>query len=345
MQSDKDKEALLDAETVEDAEGSRASTLLFQYAKIAGVVAVYWVVSITMVFANKALLSGQGVNAPFFITGYQCLVTAALCFGFSTAGPFLPGVNLPPPTVKPKLLLKVLPLSVIFICMIMFNNLCLKNVDVSFYYVGRSLTTVFNVICTYLILGQTTSIQSIGCCGVIIFGFILGVDQEGIAGSLSVIGVTYGVLASLFVSLFAIYTKKVLPVVDGSVWLLTYYNNINACLLFAPLVLLSGEWSQLMAFPGLADPHFWLLMTVAGVFGFSIGYVTGLQIQVTSPLTHNISGTAKACVQTVLGSWWFTESRPFLWWTSNVIVLVGSGAYTRVKQLEMEAKHRASLSL
>ena len=74
--------------------------------------------------------------------------------------------------------------------------------------------------------------------------------------------------------------RQVLPVVDGSVWLLTYYNNINACLLLAPLVLLTGEWSQLMAFSGLAEPHFWVLMTVAGVFGFSIGYVTGLQIQV-----------------------------------------------------------------
>ncbi|KAF0305930.1 GDP-fucose transporter 1 [Amphibalanus amphitrite] len=323
----------------------RAPTLLFQYAKIAAVVATYWVVSITMVFANKALLSGQGVSAPFFVTGYQCLVTSAMCFAFSSLGPYVPGVNLPPPTVKPKLMLQVLPLSVVFICMIMFNNLCLKNVDVSFYYIGRSLTTVFNVICTYLILGQKTSFQSIACCGVIIFGFLLGVDQEGVVGSLSIAGVAYGVLASLFVSLFAIYTKKVLPVVDGSVWLLTYYNNINACLLFTPLVLITGEWSQLMAFQGLADPKFWTLMTVAGVFGFSIGYVTGLQIQVTSPLTHNISGTAKACVQTVLGSWWFSEYRTVLWWTSNFIVLGGSAAYTRVKQIEMEAKHRASLSV
>ena len=50
---------------------------------------------------------------------------------------------------------QVLPLSFVFICMIMFNNLCLKNVDVSFYYIGRSLTTVFNVACTYLILGES----------------------------------------------------------------------------------------------------------------------------------------------------------------------------------------------
>lgn len=44
--------------------------------------------------------------------------------------------------------LQVLPLSFVFVMMITFNNLCLKYVDVSFYYIGRSLTTVFNVVST-----------------------------------------------------------------------------------------------------------------------------------------------------------------------------------------------------
>lgn len=38
-------------------------------------------------------------------------------------------------------------------------------------------------------------------------------------------------------------------------------------------------------------------MTVTGLFGFLIGIASFLQIEVTSPLTHNISGTVKACVQ------------------------------------------------
>ena len=42
---------------------------------------------------------------------------------------------------------EVLPLSFVFVMMITFNNLCLKYVGVAFYYVGRSLTTVFNVVC------------------------------------------------------------------------------------------------------------------------------------------------------------------------------------------------------
>ena len=50
--------------------------------------------------------------------------------------------------------MQVLPLSVIFVCMITFNNLCLKYVALPFYYIGRSLTTVFNVVMTWLILGM-----------------------------------------------------------------------------------------------------------------------------------------------------------------------------------------------
>ena len=42
--------------------------------------------------------------------------------------------------------LQVLPLSIVFVGMITFNNLTLKYLGVAFYNVGRSLTTVFNVV-------------------------------------------------------------------------------------------------------------------------------------------------------------------------------------------------------
>jgi GDP-fucose transporter C1 len=163
------------------------------------------------------------------------------------------------------------------------------------------------------------------------------------AGSLSISGTIYGVLASLFVSLNSIYTKKVLPFVDQSIWLLGYYNNLNACLLFLPLMLLNGELPTLISFQGYGNLTFWTMMVAGGVFGFAIGYVTGLQIQVTSPLTHNISGTAKACAQTVLATYWYSEVKPFLWWISNWVVLFGSAAYTRVRQQEMEKNHKAKV--
>merc|ERR1711911_25920 len=102
--------------------------------------------------------------------------------------------------------------------------------------------------------------------------------------------------------------KKVMPAVDGNIWSLTFYNNVNACALFIPLMILFGEVPVIASFEHLGrlaifyhvliyyqhicffSLHFWFLMTLGGIFGFAIGYVTGLQIKVTSPLTHNISG-------------------------------------------------------
>lgn len=69
--------------------------------------------------------------------------------------------------------------------MIASNNLCLKYVGVSFYYIGRSLTTVFNVALSWLLLKQVTSKRCILCCAFIILGFFLGVDQESLLGELS----------------------------------------------------------------------------------------------------------------------------------------------------------------
>lgn len=187
----------------------------------------------------------------------------------------------------------------------------------------------------------------IACCGVIVSGFLLGLKEEDkTVENLSIFGVLSGVLASLCVALYAIFTKKVLPNVDNNIWRLQYYNNFNALLLLLPLIFFTGEFRLLQAFPYWTSPYVWLLLITAGVFGIAIGYVTALQIQVTSPLTHNVSGTAKACAQTILACVVYSDRKPFWWWVSNAMVLGGSSAYTYVRMLEMktstmEDKHKA----
>ena len=135
----------------------------------------------------------------------------------------------------------------------------------------------------------------------------MGVNQEGDLGTFSMIGTVYGVIASACVALNSIFTKKVLPKVmflhiawqflqsifqcDGNIWKLTYYNNVNASLIFIPLIILSGEVKTLTEFPLLYSMKFWFPMTVAGAFGFAMGYVVGLQIDVSA--TKNPRGMAK----------------------------------------------------
>ncbi|VFV44301.1 gdp-fucose transporter 1-like [Lynx pardinus] len=322
-----------------EAEASKEKPFLLRALQITLVVSLYWVTSISMVFLNKYLLDSPSLqlDTPIFVTFYQCLVTTLLCKSLSIVAACCPGaMDFPTLRLDLRVTRSVLPLSVVFIGMITFNNLCLKYVGVAFYNVGRSLTTVFNVLLSYLLLKQTTSFYALLTCGIIIGGFWLGVDQEGAEGTLSWTGTIFGVLASLCVSLNAIYTKKVLPAVDGSIWRLTFYNNVNACVLFLPLFLLLGELQTLRDFSQLGSAHFWGMMTLGGLFGFAIGYVTGLQIKFTSPLTHNVSGTTKACAQTVLAVLYYEETKSFLWWTSNMMVLGGSSAYTWVRGWEMK---------
>ncbi|KAG8430210.1 hypothetical protein GDO86_018243 [Hymenochirus boettgeri] len=323
-----------------DLEKVTRESFVARAVKITLVVMLYWFISITMVFLNKYLLDSPSLklDAPLFVTFYQCLVTVVLCKSLSLLTYVIPSHVLEFPSIRfdLKVLRTVLPLSVVFIGMITFNNLCLKYLGVAFYTVGRCLSTVFNVLLSYILLKQTTSTYALLSCGVILGGFWLGIDQEGAEGTLSWAGIFFGVLASLCVSLNAIYTKKVLPAVDGSIWRLTYYNNVNACFLFIPLLLICGEVRTLVNFDKLTVFHFWGMMTLGGIFGFAIGYVTGLQIKVTSPLTHNISGTAKACAQTVLAVVYYSQIKSALWWTSNLMVLGGSFSYTWVKGLEMK---------
>lgn len=154
------------------------------------------------------------------------------------------------------------------------------------------------------------------------------------------IGVLCGVSASACVALYSIKTKQVLPAVDQNLWKLALYNNLNACVLFLPLMPLAGEIIEVINFDRLYDLHFWSMMVIGGVFGFAIGYVSGLQIQVTSPLTHNVSGTAKACAQTVMATFIYQDVKSVLWWVSNAVVLAGSACYTYVKHNEMAEQRK-----
>lgn len=306
------------------------------------VVTAYFVVSIALVFSNKVLLSSPGatIPAPLFVTWFQCVLTAAIIYGL---GAFGEGKNngglmneLPrkKPDFNINVAKSVLPLSAVFVGMITFNNLCLKYVEVSFYNVARSLTIVINVVFTFFLLGEKTSSRTLVCLFIVIIGFFVGSEGEL---NFSLIGTSFGVISSCFVSLNAIYTKKVMPLVDNDKWKLAYYNNVNASFLFVPFMFLANEHNIVIEHSALLfELYFWVMMIIAGILGFLIGIVTVMQINMTSPLTHNISGTAKACVQTILAYIIWQNPSTFKANLGVALVIFGSMLYTYVRMKEME---------
>ena len=337
------------------------------------VICTYWFVSITMVYLNKVLMTNYdaSIPAPLFITWYQCVITSVICWlagicgeraqllqqsGYSRLSTdennnmkhmSLGSSNSSTGTARsvsttfcaqfPRQLysastaIKIFPLSFIFVGMITFNAICLKFVQVSFYNVARSLTIVFNVLFSWLLLGIPSTAKTLACLLIVIGGFYIGVEGEV---NFSMIGTTCGVISSLFVSLNSIFTKKVLSTVDDNHWRLTWYNNVNACILLIPLVyyfesdIIASHTHHLFSGP------FWCAMTMAGFFGFAIGIVTVLQIKATSPLTHNISGTAKALVQSMMAFHIWGNPPTMLGVLGIFTVLGGSLLYTYVKMNE-----------
>lgn len=65
---------------------------------------------------------------------------------------------------------------------------------------------MFNAIFSFIMLGSKVSTRTVGCLVIVIAGFIVGVGGEV---KLSVLGVQWGLISSVAVSLNSIYTKKV----------------------------------------------------------------------------------------------------------------------------------------
>ena len=70
---------------------------------------------------------------------------------------------------------------------------------------------------------------------------------------------------------------------------------------------------------------FWVAMVLSGIMGFSIGLVTVMQVKATSPLTHNISGTAKASVQSLMAFYIWGNEATFGGILGIFMVIFGSG--------------------
>ncbi|KMS93690.1 hypothetical protein BVRB_028940, partial [Beta vulgaris subsp. vulgaris] len=136
-------------------------------------------------------------------------------------------------------------------------------------------------------MGQKTSTKALACVAGVVIGYIIGSSAELSMKELSVRGSVFGVLASVFVSLYAINVKKALAAVDNNKWTLMIYNNVLASFLMPPLILLFNEAPVISSSDAVYTISFWIsYIGMAGIFGFLINIATYAQIQATSPLTH-----------------------------------------------------------
>lgn len=312
---------------------ARSRDQLSESVRIFLVVAFYFVISIALVFLNKNIMV-KDFEFPLFITWWQLVVAIVSVWILGIVGRSVPAVSMiPPMEFNIEIAKKIAPLALCFVGMVSFNNLCLLYVEVTFYQVARSLTICFSLVFTYTILHQTTSWPAVRACFVVMIGFIIGSIGEL---HFSWLGVIFGVTSSAFVALYGIYVKKVMPFVDGDQWRLLIYNTILSIFFMIPVIFIGGEVDGLLASELFYLSGTWVNMTITGIFGFVLNIAVFLQIKYTSPLTNNISGTLKACVQTLLAMLVYRNPISLMNGLGIFLVIFGSFWYSNIRYMEMK---------
>lgn len=308
------------------------------FLKVAAIIALYWTVSISMVFVNKHLLSGSygDMDLSIFVAWYQSL--AAIAF-IQFIGLFqkLRKKALQIPDVDTQALFQkdMLKISLTCVIMIVMNNLMLKHIGVAFYQVARSFTLVFTIVLSASMLKQPLTWKVSLACLFIVIGYVIGIDEENNIGTLSIWGIIYGLLASLSAAICGIYTKRFgsAPNIDSLKQ--AYYNSINSCLFLSPLVYSTGQAGQVLESNELTSVKFWVFLTVSGALSLAVAWVSTLQIRVTSPVTHHISITGRSVAQTIIAILYYKEQKTMWWWCGNLSVVSGVLLYAWLKSYKL----------
>ncbi|CAG5129060.1 unnamed protein product [Candidula unifasciata] len=317
---------------------------------IAAVVICHWVVAISLVFINKSLVNEQAVEGDIsmFIVWVQNVVGVVTVLIMHLVSSF---VNLPwhPPFVSLSTVLHpdMVMASVTFTGTLVFNNLMLKHISVAFYQAARSLTLLFVITFSVFILHEKITSRLMLSCLCIVCGFYVCVDEELLSQGVSPVGIIYGVVASMFAALCGVFFKRIQKKKRVSSMELAVNNCLISSVGLTPLVISTSQIDNFLRSPASGDATLWSVLLFSGCLSLTMGWVSALQISLTSPLTHNISINAKSVFQTVLVVMWSGESRASMWWFGNGLVMTGIATYTanRFKVAQQNAVYNTELEI
>ncbi|TCD62409.1 hypothetical protein EIP91_006937 [Steccherinum ochraceum] len=242
-----------------------------QQLKVAGVVSFYMGAALVMVFVNKAVLNSSP-DLPMLFLFIQLLLAVILLHASALATTKVEIPKLELRTAK-----KLAPVTLVNVIGLVFNILCLRGVDASFFQIARGLVLPLTIMVSSTVTRSVPSVRVILAAIIVTVGFLLGVAPqslqaaENLRNSPDLTAIMYGVLSSLFIAVHAVLIKSSLPHAHNSTIQLAYWQNLGSAIFLAPFILLQGEHVKLQELMSSVDWHgttfFWGSL-VTGVFGF-----------------------------------------------------------------------------
>jgi len=298
------------------------------------VISFYMFAALVMVFVNKTVLNSTP-EAPLLFLFLQLLIAVIL---LHVTALFSSRIEIPQwdsYTVK-----KLVPVVTINIVGLVFNTLCLREVEATFFQIARGLVLPLTISVTSLSSHSHPASRVIIAAAIVTMGFFIGVAPEGNLPASSIpsaISLFYGVFSSLSIAIHSVLVKSSLPYCNNSTIQLAYWTNAGSAILIAPFVLLQGEPAKVLALSASAESNIRVFVwgsLVTGFFGFLLCIAGLLSIKVTSPVTHMFSSAARSVIQTLLGVWIFHDVLTTHRVLSLMTILGGTMYYTWIKAAE-----------
>ncbi|KAG1864728.1 hypothetical protein DFJ58DRAFT_772601 [Suillus subalutaceus] len=294
--------------------------------KVAAVVGFYMSAALVMVFVAgiKLFLIGSP-DLPLLFLLLQLLIAVVL---LHVAAMFITRVEIP--KLELETAKKLTPVVLVNIIGLIFNTLCLRDVEASFFQIALHTRTV-------------PSVRVGIAAGTVAIGFLLGVAPISATVPAHVapsgLSLFYGVLSSLFIAFHAVLIKSSLPYCNNSTIQLAYWTNLGSAIFLFPFVLIlihDSNWDGQVFLWG---------SIVTGVFGFLLCIAGLLSIKVTSPITHMFSSALRSVIQTLLGVWLLKDLMTVNRAGSILVITIGTIYYTWVKSFETAPPPRKDVDL
>jgi len=139
----------------------------------------------------------------------------------------------------------------------------------------------------------------------------------------------------LFQAMYQVCIKRVLPYTENNSNLLLLYNLLLSSIIFLPVIFLCNEskgFYELEFRPSSRDFYTsWGTLIFSGVLGTLINLSTYMCVSATSPLTFNIVGFSKSCVQSLGGVFFLGETVGLQSGLGILLTLIASGWYSKLK--------------
>ena len=268
-------------------------------AEVTVSIAAYSTCSISMIILNKQILDKKQFAFPFVVIFFQNLSAIVVVVILKQAQ------VIEYPKLEAKLVKRWLPLTGLFVGMLITSLMALKTMSIPLQTLIKSLAIILTALGDHLFFGHMLNALMLFSFLLLIAGSILGATSDA---WLTPVGLFWSITNVICTSTYQLYMKGMLNDLKSTMgsWGPVYYNNLLSLPpLILPVILTWDAWTEQIQ--TLNDPHSLWCITLMIFISAVMTMASFWCMRCTSPTTYGVIGGLNKIPLALLGMYIFDQ--------------------------------------